>query len=28
MLSSLPQGIYIATVIAEETKNSFKIIKQ
>ena len=28
ILSSLPQGIYIATVIAEETKNSFKIIKQ
>ncbi len=28
LLSSLPQGIYIATVVAEETKNSFKIIKQ
>jgi hypothetical protein len=27
-LSSLPQGIYIANVVAEETKNSFKIIKQ
>ncbi|MCB0457570.1 MAG: S8 family serine peptidase [Flavobacteriaceae bacterium] len=27
VLSSLPQGVYIAKVVSEETKNSFKIIK-
>lgn len=28
MLSNLPRGVYIATVIADQTKNSFKIVKQ